>query len=128
MSPLYQVYMLHFDAPVGRAQHYVGICKAARLHWRMLEHRRGTGARITNEARLAGIGFSVARTWFCDDPAKEREIKVAGKFAKLCPICSADSVKADPAIAHMHYDPLEPQLFEPPLSFGVQPSQSRYRK
>jgi len=128
MTPLYQVYLLHFDQPVGRAQHYMGICKSARLHWRMLEHQRGVGARLTSDAAAQGIGFKIARTWLCDDPAKERELKNAKGFKKICPICSPESWPTAALFKEQHYPPLEPKLPFSSLDIERQPKTGRYQK
>ena len=125
---IYQVYLLHFDEPIGKARHYVGICKAQRLHWRMLEHRNGRGAALTAKAYELGIGFSIACTWFTDDPAKEREIKVASNYAKHCPLCSRSPKLAGKRLGLKHYDPVEPRLPFKPIDIETGKRQSRYQK
>lgn len=81
------VYLLHFAAPVGHSQHYLG--SAFDVLYRLKEHRRGEGARLTQVAYRRGIGMQIARTWK-GDRGREREIKAAYKhaFRRLCPICT----------------------------------------
>ena len=80
------VYLLHFDAPYRHARHYVGYTD--NLPRRLEEHRKGTGARLMEVIKDAGIGFTVARTW-AGDRATERRKKRSGSRALLCPLCRA---------------------------------------
>lgn len=84
----YVVYLLHFDAQVGSARHYLGICKAQRLHRRQMQHAAGNGAALTREACRLGIGWTVVRLYPTDTPALEKRLKRSGHFADRCPICS----------------------------------------
>jgi len=78
------VYLLHFDAPLAHAQHYVGY--AEDLEARIVRHRKGNGARLVAVFAEKGIGFSVACTW-SGDRTEERRIKNMKMAPRLCPIC-----------------------------------------
>lgn len=63
------IYILKFERKLGnpnnpraQAQYYVGYCDDDRLHERLAEHQRGTGAAITRACVERGIGFSVVLT------------------------------------------------------------------
>jgi len=86
----YVVYLLHFDAPVANARHYLGICKTARLHRRQMQHAAGNGAALTREAGRLGISWTVVRLYPTNDPALERRLKRSGHFAERCPLCSPE--------------------------------------
>lgn len=72
------VYILKFHSPLGNQRHqanyYVGYCDDGTLERRLMEHRRGRGAAITQAARLRGIGFDVVLT-MPGDRTTERRIK-----------------------------------------------------
>ena len=89
-----QVYLLHFDAPIGNpgnklatAQHYTGWAE----DWttRVPLHASGhSNAKIM--AYLVGvarIGFRVAKTWDGVNRAFERSLKNRGSARRYCPIC-----------------------------------------
>lgn len=78
------IYLLHFDAPLAHAQHYVGY--AEDLDARIERHRKGNGARLVAVFAERGVGFTVARTW-PGDRTKERRIKNQKNAPRLCPIC-----------------------------------------
>ena len=78
------IYLLHFDAPFGHAQHYLGWAK--HLDARLQHHERGTGANLLRHVRNAGIGWQLSRTWQ-GDRYLERRLKNRGGAARLCPIC-----------------------------------------
>ena len=83
------VYLLHFERPISdkhTCQHYLGWCKD--LEDRTDEHRRGTGARLTQVAKERGIKFEVVRTWEGGDRKLERRLKNQKGSPRLCPICS----------------------------------------
>lgn len=93
------VYLLHFDTPFGHARHYTGW--ATNLTARLTHHASGTGARLTQVAAAAGIGWSLARTWTSVDRNFERQRKNRGGAARQCPVCQG---KATPAQLP-HYGP-----------------------
>lgn len=88
------IYLLHFDTPLAHAQHYLGTCREDRLDARLLEHARGTGAKIVAAAIRAGITVRLARTIPDVHHAVERDLKRRTAMKKLCPICC-------PVLAHL---------------------------
>lgn len=80
------VYLLHFDRRYQHAGHYLG--SAANLDARLAEHAAGTGARLTQVVKDAGIGWSLARTWQ-GGRQLERSLKNRGGASRICPICRA---------------------------------------
>ncbi len=50
------------------------------------QHRNGTGARLTQVVREAGISWVVARTWR-GGRRLERKLKAQHSGVRLCPIC-----------------------------------------
>jgi predicted GIY-YIG superfamily endonuclease len=79
-----RVYLLHFTQPYKHARHYLGC--AEDVGARLAQHRKGTGARLTQVVREAGISWVVARTW---RGGRHLEHKLKGYHSgvKLCPIC-----------------------------------------
>jgi len=102
--PIFTVYLLHFDQPVGRYLHYVGIAKSHRLHWRMLDHINGRGSALTAKAVELGIGFEITAIWRSSDPAKEQEIKRAGNFKNHCWKCMSPPTPAKLDLPKTHYE------------------------
>ena len=92
------VYLLHFTEPYKHARHYLGV--ADDLAHRLAEHRAGTGARLTQVVRDAGISWVVARTW----PGWRRlefALKRQHNAPKnLCPVCRGEL----PASCYSLYD------------------------
>lgn len=84
MSPQGTIYLLHFEAPLAHAQHYVGF--AENLEARLERHRKGNGARLVAAFAEKGIGFKLARTW-PGDRTEERRIKNLKNTPRYCPIC-----------------------------------------
>jgi putative endonuclease len=80
-------YLIHFDEPIGNAQHYLGF--APDLQGRMKKHRTNKGAKITAIANNRGIGYRVVRVWKVPEPfyKSEKYLKGLGA-ADLCPHCS----------------------------------------
>jgi predicted GIY-YIG superfamily endonuclease len=89
MTPQGTIYLLHFDAPLAHAQHYLGF--AEDLSARIERHRKGNGARLVAVFAEKGIGFTVARTW-TGDRTEERRIKNLKMAPRLCPICRAKKI------------------------------------
>lgn len=87
------VYLLHFDTPYGHAKHYTGW--AASLAARLGHHANGTGARLMQVIKSAGIGFSLARTWPEVDRNFERKLKNRGGASRHCPVCQGQVRPAD---------------------------------
>lgn len=84
------VYLIHFLRRYKHAGHYLG--SADDVDRRMDEHRRGTGARLTQVVREAGIDFELARTWE-GGRDEERQLKRQHNSPRLCPICSNERMK-----------------------------------
>jgi predicted GIY-YIG superfamily endonuclease len=87
------VYLLHFDRPYKHASHYIGF--TTDLKARIESHRNGTGARLMEVVKAAGIGFHVAATWEGVTREKERRLKNGGGACRNCPTCKADAIKRD---------------------------------
>ena len=79
------VYLTHFLKPFKHAEHYLGF--ATNLEARLEHHRKGTGARLMQVIRDAGIGFVLVRTWEGETRTKERRIKNGGGLNRVCPVC-----------------------------------------
>ncbi len=83
------VYLIHLDAPIAHARHYIGWAKW--LQARIRHHRNGTGAKFLAEAVRREINFDVVRTWENTeentDGNFERKLKNRKKARMLCPIC-----------------------------------------
>jgi hypothetical protein len=84
----YYVYLIHFDRPVGRFQHYTGLARYDRLLRRMQQHGHGSGASLTRRAVAAGVGMTLVRTTVVQDPKQEQAIKRRGHAKARCPLCS----------------------------------------
>ncbi len=90
------VYLLHFNTPVGnanhKASHYIGYCRTNdQLSDRLAQHRAGAGARITAHlCQTQHSDFLLARTWPNQPRTEERRLKRYHKSAQLCPICKQE--------------------------------------
>lgn len=88
-----QVYLLHFDQPYKHARHYLGWAENAES--RIEQHRHGTGARLTQVIKDAGITFLVAKIWDNVERGFERRLKNQGGLSRHCPICRAQGIDRD---------------------------------
>jgi predicted GIY-YIG superfamily endonuclease len=89
------VYLLHFQRKLGNpsnsrgmAQHYIGFAEhdlAARLE----RHRVGNGSRLMHAVAVAGIPWTLARTWEGGRDL-ERSLKSQKNAARLCPYCRGE--------------------------------------
>lgn len=79
------VYLTHFLKPYKHAEHYLGF--ATNLEARLEHHRKGTGARLMQVIRDAGIGFVLTRTWDDVTRTTERRLKNGGGLNRQCPVC-----------------------------------------
>lgn len=82
------VYLLHFDRPISgkhTAQHYLGY--ADLLTFRLRDHAKGRGARLTQVAKERGIRWQLVRTWE-GGRALERKLKNRKNAPALCPVCA----------------------------------------
>lgn len=101
------VYVLRFSAPLGsskhRAQSYIGYCDPGRLHSRLAEHRRGSGAAITRAAVGRGLQIHLVAV-IAGGRDLERKLKRFKNVRKaiawierqpvhLCPGCCNDLLK-----------------------------------
>lgn len=85
------VYVLHFDQPLGHARHYTGFAKAGLLAARLAEHERGCGARLTQVALERGIGWTVAKVFEGVSLGFEWELKIRRRTAcAYCPLCAGE--------------------------------------
>lgn len=80
------VYLLHFDAPLHHARHYIGYAKD--IDARLDDHRTGNGARIMQAVADAGITWRLARVWPDAGRPYERQLKRQKHAARFCPICN----------------------------------------
>lgn len=79
------VYLIHFDRPLGHAQHYIGFTD--NLQQRLHDHEATCkGSKLLQAVRAAGIHFRVVRTWE-GDRGLERRLKNQKKARLLCPVC-----------------------------------------
>lgn len=81
------VYLLHFERPISplhTCQHYCGYADDWRA--RLVDHRAGRGARLTQVAVERGIAFDVVAVW-PGDRTYERTLKNLKALNRLCPIC-----------------------------------------
>jgi predicted GIY-YIG superfamily endonuclease len=102
------VYLLHFDRPYGpgggangrgTAGHYLGWAK--NLEQRLAQHEAGTGARLMQVVKDAGIGWRLARSWKEGGLARESQLKKQGGRSRMCPQCRAAKAEArqQPSVA-----------------------------
>lgn len=113
----YLIYLLHFDQPVGRARHYLGITKAERLPKRMREHQVGNAASLTRLAGSRSIGWTLAGLWPTDDPALEKKMKRAGHLNHRCSECANPGHVHNLFAAVHHFTPIAKLRSEDVLSF-----------
>lgn len=81
------IYLIHFDAPLHHAMHYLGFVEDD-LNARLARHRSGQGAKLLAALNRAGIGYRVVKTW-AGDRSLERSLKNRKNGPRLCPICQA---------------------------------------
>lgn len=79
------VYLIHFNRPLGHAQHYLGW--AVDHEARIQAHAKGKGARLMAAVVRAGISYQVAKLWHGVDRHFERRLKNRGSHRRICPIC-----------------------------------------
>lgn len=84
------VYLLHFDRPMGRIQHYIGLTRRDRLGLRMFEHCGEHASAITSRATRLANPFTLAAVFPAESAADERRIKKAGHYNERCPVCRGD--------------------------------------
>lgn len=90
-QPLYAVYLLHWNDGQGRAEHYVGITRHARVHARCREHATGQGASKTAALGRSGTPFDLARIFTTYNPQLEQTlIRIGARLRFVCPICKGE--------------------------------------
>lgn len=82
------VYLIHFETPFKHARHYVGFAHEGNLEKRIEHHRNGTGSRLMRAVTLAGIPWTVVRTWPDGDQYFERRLKNQCSSDTFCPVCN----------------------------------------
>ena len=82
-----QVYLYHFEKPLHRAQHYLGVTK--NLRHRYWQHCSGKGSPLVKAVVEAGILVHLAATWEGGRDL-ERQFKRRKNSRKICPICQAE--------------------------------------
>ena len=80
------LYLIHFEAKYEHAQHYLGLSND--LQRRLEEHHIGQGNALMKAVTLAGIPWSVVRTWNDSDRMEERRLKNQKNAWRLCPVCN----------------------------------------
>lgn len=112
-NPIY-LYLLHFDAPVGPARHYLGSTTRRQLGERLRRHLAGTGSHLTRALAAQGAGFTLVRLIPIENRSEEARIKDIGHYASRCPICSKTPRTQALYPGAAHFPPLQPFL-----PFGV---------
>jgi predicted GIY-YIG superfamily endonuclease len=82
-----RVYLLHFVEPYKHARHYLGCSEDVGA--RNAAHHNGTGARLMQVVREAGISWVVAKTWR-GGRTLEHRLKGWHSGVRLCPICRGE--------------------------------------
>lgn len=81
-----QVYLIHLNTPIGRAQHYVGWALIATE--RLKDHLAGRGGRLLQVANSRDIAYQIVRVWEPADRRFERRVKNYSGARWLCPVCN----------------------------------------
>lgn len=89
-------YLIHFDEPYQHARHYTGW--TTDLDARLAEHAAGTGARLMEVIKEAGITWRLTRVW-AGTRNLERSLKRSGGMARRCPLCRPESSRLE-RLAH----------------------------
>lgn len=88
------VYLIHLEQKLKHSQHYIGFVDGEnRLKTRVEYHRKGQGSKFLKAVTLAGIEFSVVRTWKDGDRNFERKLKNRKNAKALCPCCNPKVAK-----------------------------------
>ena len=88
------VYLIHFEHPYYRAQHYLGYTNGkGSLEQRIERHRAGDGAKLLRAVSQADINFEVVRVWDGESREFERKLKRQKNAWRLCPICRDERMK-----------------------------------
>ncbi len=84
-APQGHVYVIHLASRYHHAGHYVGF--ATDLAQRLAQHRAGTGARLLEVVKQAGIEWKLVRVWAGDRGLERRLKKRKDTPRRLCPVC-----------------------------------------
>jgi predicted GIY-YIG superfamily endonuclease len=80
------IYVYHFQTKLsGHAQHYIG--SSPDPFGRIIEHKRGRGARITQVCNERGIHYTLVGV-YPGGRQEERAMKNQKNHKRFCPICS----------------------------------------
>lgn len=101
------VYLLHSGQPYKHAKHYLGW--ACDLDARLAQHAGGTGARLLQVTRDAGIGWQLARTW-PGGRHRERPLRKQGGRTRMCPVCKHPTAKETAMDSDKHSQPELPDV------------------
>ncbi len=89
------LYLLHYDARLHHAQHYLGFAESEK---RIQEHANGTSrAHLPAAFFHKGVKFVLARTWEQGERTDERRLKNQKNARLLCPICRQEKLRAKAA-------------------------------
>lgn len=82
------VYVIHLEAPLAHARHYVGWTKNSwNLRLRLAHHRAGSGSRFLHHVGKAGIRWQLVAVKE-GDRREERRMKDGGHVGlRHCPVC-----------------------------------------
>ncbi len=86
--PVAWSYVLHFDAPLAHARHYIGATLDLRA--RLIRHATGNGCRITRALAQAGIEWRLGGVFQVSPVAlweAEKQAKRRHQGAELCDLC-----------------------------------------
>lgn len=87
-APQGHVYVIHLATRLHHAGHYVGF--TTDLVQRLAQHRAGTGARLMEVIKDAGIEWKLVRVW-PGDRGLERLLKRRKNTPRrLCPVCRGE--------------------------------------
>ncbi len=87
------VYLAHFSTNLHHARHYLGF--ATDLAQRMAQHRAGSGARLMEVIRDAGIEWKLVRVWQGDRGLERRLKRRKNTPRRLCPVCRGEVASDD---------------------------------
>jgi predicted GIY-YIG superfamily endonuclease len=77
------VYLIHFERPLHRAQHYLGYTRDECFESRINCHRNERGSCLLRAVNSAGITWEVVRKWPGKDGNFERQLKNRKKGAAI---------------------------------------------
>lgn len=84
------VYILHFDARLAHAEHYLGVSSIDQLQRRLRDHANGNGARLTEVLWEQGIEWRLGGLISAPGHPRivEAHLKQIGHTKRYCEICS----------------------------------------